>query len=222
MEIIKLKDLTKKYGDSDGEVFALKNINLSINEGELIAIIGTSGSGKSTLLNMIGLLDKPTSGEVYINGRNIKNLKNREISVIRNEEIGFIFQSFNLIYNLSVLKNVEMPLIYSKKNKSNRFEKCKEITRKLRIEKHLHKTPDKLSGGERQRVAIARALVNEGNIILADEPTGALDKKTGNEVMEILREINAEGKTVIIVTHNENIANMCSRVVKIEDGAIVS
>lgn len=221
MEIIKLNNIGKVYGQQTGKTYALKNVNLTINKGEFIAIIGPSGSGKSTLLNILGLIDGPTTGEYYLNGRTVTGLSSKELARIRNEEIGFIFQNFNLLNDYMVVDNIAMPLLYSKKNKSSRYLKAQEMMNSLGIRQHQSKTPDLLSGGEKQRVAIARALINDANIILADEPTGSLDKQNGIEVLEKLREINKEGKTVIIITHDENIAKQCNRIIKIQDGEIV-
>ncbi|MGL4772084.1 MAG: ABC transporter ATP-binding protein [Clostridium sp.] len=221
MEIIKLINVKKVYGEGSGETFALKNINLTIESGELVAIVGPSGSGKSTLLNIIGLIDAPTEGEYLLNGKSVKGRSSKELAVIRNEELGFIFQNFNLLNDYTVVDNVAMPLTYSRKNKGDKYRKSIEMLNTLGMGAHVTKTPDKLSGGEKQRVAIARALINNANVILADEPTGALDKKNGVEVMEKLKAINGAGKTVVIITHDESIAKECKRVIRIEDGQII-
>lgn len=218
MEIVKLVNISKTYGENDAKVEALKNISLTINEGELVAIVGSSGSGKSTLLNIIGCIDKPTEGECFIDNINTKNCKERELAKCRNKLLGFVLQYFGLITSYTVYENVELPLIYSKSK--GRKEKVVNILKKLNIYDKENKLPSELSGGQNQRVAIARALVNEPKIILADEPTGALDKKTSQQVMDILLGLNKEGKTIIIVTHDENISKQCHRTIRIEDGYI--
>lgn len=220
MEIIKLDNISKIYGFNDGKVEAIKNISLKINEGELVAIVGASGSGKSTLLNLIGCIDKPTSGKYFINSYDTSGYSEKELAKCRNSNIGFVLQYFGLINSYTVYENVELPLIYSKiKNKK---ELIVDILKKLDIIEKKDKTPSELSGGQNQRVAIARALVNNPKIILADEPTGALDKDTSQQVMDILIELNKQGRTVVIVTHDENISNRCDKVIRIEDGCIKS
>ena len=220
MEIIKLVDIGKTYGKgTDAETVALKNINLTINEGEFISIMGPSGSGKSTLLNILGCIDNPTEGKYYLNNKEVSLLKGKELARIRNEEIGFIFQNFNLLYDYNLIDNVSLPLSYSKK-KLPKTKTAIDMLDRLGLGVHKLKTPDQLSGGQKQRVAIGRALINEPKIILADEPTGALDRKTGMEVMEMLKEINREGKTVIIITHDKSIGEQCDRMIKIADGEI--
>ncbi|WP_055071381.1 ABC transporter ATP-binding protein [Clostridium massiliamazoniense] len=220
MEIIKLIDIGKTYGKgTEAETVALKNINLTINEGEFISIMGPSGSGKSTLLNILGCVDNPTEGKYYLNNKEVSLLKGKELARIRNEEIGFIFQNFNLLYDYNLIDNVSLPLSYSKK-KLPKVKTAMDMLDKLGLGAHKLKTPDQLSGGQKQRVAIGRALINSPKIILADEPTGALDRKTGMEVMDMLKEINREGKTVIIITHEKNIGEQCDRMIKIADGEI--
>ncbi len=220
MEIIKLVDIGKTYGKgTDAETVALKNINLTINEGEFISIMGPSGSGKSTLLNILGCIDNPTEGKYYLNNKEVSLLKGKELARIRNEEIGFIFQNFNLLYDYNLIDNVSLPLSYSKK-KLPKTKTAIDMLDRLGLGVHKLKTTDQLSGGQKQRVAIGRALINEPKIILADEPTGALDRKTGMEVMEMLKEINREGKTVIIITHDKSIGEQCDRMIKIADGEI--
>lgn len=218
MEIIKLENISKTYGVNDVKVVALKKISLTINEGELVAIIGASGSGKSTLLNIIGCIDKPSSGDYFIDGSNTNGFNEKEFARCRNYHIGFVLQYFGLINSYTVYENVELPLIYAK-NK-NRKEQILKILESLNILEKKDKLPSELSGGQNQRVAIARALVNNPKIILADEPTGALDKNTSQQVMDILIQLNKEGKTVVIVTHDENISKQCERVIRIEDGFI--
>lgn len=220
MSIISLKNINKTYGEGGAKTAALKNINIEIEKGEMIAIMGPSGSGKTTLLNILGLLDIPSNGEYYLDGELVKKIKVDGLARIRNKKIGFIFQNFNLLYDYSNLYNVQMPLTYSK-NKKNMRERSVEMLKSVGLKDHVNKTPNELSGGQKQRVAIARALVNEPEIILADEPTGALDKKTGEEILELLKTINKEGKTIIIVTHDINIANYCHRIINIVDGEVV-
>ncbi|WP_055071813.1 ABC transporter ATP-binding protein [Clostridium massiliamazoniense] len=218
MEVIKLIDIGKTYGKgTDAETIALKKINLTINEGDFISIMGPSGSGKSTLLNILGCIDNPTEGKYYLNNKEVSLLKGKELAIIRNEEIGFVFQNFNLLYDYNLIDNISLPLSYSKK-KLPKVKTAIDMLDKLGLGAHKLKTPDKLSGGQKQRVAIGRALINNPKIILADEPTGALDRKTGMEVMEMLKNINSEGKTVIIITHDYNIAKQCNKIIKIEDG----
>ena len=220
MNAVTLRNVNKNYGNGEGLVKALKNINLEIKEGEMISIMGPSGSGKTTLLNIIGLLDLPSEGEYYLFNELMKNGKRDNLARIRNKKIGFVFQNFNLLNNYSVLDNVEIPLIYSE-DKRNMRERSIKILSKVGLRDYINKNTNQLSGGQKQRVAIARALINEPDIILADEPTGALDKKTGGEIVNLLKDINKIGKTVIIVTHDINIANYCDRIVNIVDGEIV-
>lgn len=218
---IELKNITKIYGSKENKFKALSNINLKINDGEMIAIVGPSGSGKSTLLNIIGTIDNATSGSYILNNININTLKSKDIAKLRNKNFGFIFQYFGLLNDISVYKNVRIPLEYCKCNRTEASKRIDKLLERLGILDKKKYTPKELSGGQCQRVSIARALVNNPNIILADEPTGALDKSTGNEVLNILNEINKSGKTVIIVTHDLDIANKCSRIIKIEDGVII-
>lgn len=218
---IELKNITKIYGSKENKFKALSNINLKINDGEMIAIVGPSGSGKSTLLNIIGTIDNATSGSYILNNIDINTLKSKDIAKLRNKNFGFIFQYFGLLNDISVYKNVRIPLEYCKCNRTEASKRIDKLLERLGILDKKKYTPKELSGGQCQRVSIARALVNNPNIILADEPTGALDKSTGNEVLNILNEINKSGKTVIIVTHDLDIANKCSRIIKIEDGVII-
>lgn len=220
MGIINLENISKIYGANDGKVEAIKEISLEINKGELVAIVGASGSGKSTLLNIMGCIDKPTSGKYFINSYDTSEYSEKELAKCRNLNIGFVLQYFGLINSYTVYENIELPLIYSKKK--NKKEVILDVLKKLDIEEKKDKTPSELSGGQSQRVAIARALVNDPKIILADEPTGALDKETSQQVMNILIELNKQGKTVVIVTHDENISNRCDKVIRIEDGCIKS
>lgn len=221
MSIIELKNIKKEYGEKDFKFTAIDNINLSVEKGDFIAIMGPSGSGKSTLLNIIGCMDQLTKGEYYLNGRLINDLSNKELSKVRNSIISFVFQDFALMKEYNVYDNVELPLSY--RNLSNK-QKKQMVIRQLEllgIKDQIKKKPSELSGGQQQRVAIARALVSDGEIILADEPTGALDSQTGMEIMNILSEINKMGKTIIIVTHDEKVASYCNKKIIIKDGKII-
>ncbi|EKQ56664.1 MULTISPECIES: ABC transporter ATP-binding protein/permease [unclassified Clostridium] len=222
MSLLELKDINKYYKLKGSENFyALKHINISLNNGELVSIIGESGSGKSTLMNLIGGLDSNYSGEIFVNGRNIKKLRKKELDKYRKNEVGFIFQSFNLIGHLSVLDNVSIAMTLSNVRKKEKIKRAKEILTELGLEKHINKKPNQLSGGQKQRVAIARALINNPEIIVADEPTGSLDSKTTMQVLEIMKKIAQKGKLVIMVTHSEQVASSSSRIIKIEDGEII-
>lgn len=220
MSLIELRDIRKVYGTGDGAVNALNGISLCIEKGDMLAIMGTSGSGKSTLLNIIGCLDKSTSGEYFFDRQDVKRYKN--ISMLRNKGFGFIVQYFALIDDYSIYENVVVPLEYTKISRKAKKEKILKMLKSLGIEDKIDKTPKELSGGQCQRVAIARALINDPDVILADEPTGALDKKTSSEIMKILKELNNQGKTIIIVTHDENIAKQCNTIIKLEDGMLIS
>lgn len=220
--LISLENVSKTYNNGKIKVEALKNINLEINEGEFIAIVGTSGSGKSTLLNILGLLDKCTEGIYKLNGQDIGNIKDKAKAELRNNNFGFVVQYFALINDYTSFENIEIPLEYARVKKSKRKVLIADILEKLNISDKEKVTPKELSGGQNQRVAIARALVNNPHVILADEPTGALDSNTSKEVMGIFQGLNKEGKTIIIVTHDVNIANYCNRIISIEDGRIVS
>ena len=220
--IINVKDIKKSYTVGTQEVNALRGINLSVKKGEFISIMGPSGSGKTTLMNIIGCLDTPSSGEYELNGSLVSKLEDDELARIRNKEIGFVFQSFNLLAKNSVLENVMLPLKYAGFNKSEAVKKSNEVIDKVGLTDRLAHTPAELSGGQQQRVAIARALVNKPSIIFADEPTGNLDSKTGKEVMTIFKELNASGQTIILITHEESIANQSNRIITIKDGLIKS
>jgi putative ABC transport system ATP-binding protein len=220
--IINVKEIKKSYTVGTQEVNALRGINLSVEKGEFISIMGPSGSGKTTLMNIIGCLDTPSSGEYELNGSLVSKLEDDELARIRNKEIGFVFQSFNLLAKNSVLENVMLPLKYAGFEKSEAVKKSNEVIDKVGLSDRLAHTPAELSGGQQQRVAIARALVNKPSIIFADEPTGNLDSKTGKEVMTIFKELNASGQTIILITHEESIANQSNRIITIKDGLIKS
>lgn len=222
MSLIELKNISKSYGKGDNIVTALKNISLSIDKGEFIAISGTSGSGKSTLMNMIGCLDAQSTGEYTLDGIDVSNIPDNKLSHIRNREIGFIFQSFNLIPSLTASENVELPLIYRGLPRQIRKELTFRALERVSLKNRMEHRPGQMSGGQQQRVAIARAIAASPPIILADEPTGNLDSKCGAEVMRILYDLNGQGKTVIIITHDDKIASHAARVIRINDGAITS
>jgi len=219
--LIEIKDLKKKYIMGEIEVEALKGVNLNINENEFVSIMGPSGSGKSTLMNILGCLDIPSSGDYIFDAVNVATLDDDELSEIRNRKIGFIFQTFNLLPKLNALQNVELPLVYAGKDKAERKKLAYEALAKMGLEERAHHKPNELSGGQRQRVAIARALVTKPGIILADEPTGNLDSKTGVEIMSIFRELHQEGNTIILITHEPEIAEYADRGIVIKDGLIV-
>ena len=218
--MIVIKDLYKIYQMGDSEVRALDGINLHIKPHEFVAIIGPSGSGKSTLMNMIGCLDVPTSGEYYLNGEDVSNLKDDEQAEIRNKTIGFIFQQYNLLPKLTALENVELPLIYRGISRSERRKMALEALKRVGMEERADHLPKELSGGQQQRVSIARALAGKPPMILADEPTGALDSKTGAELMTMLKELHSEGNTIVLITHDSDIARQAKRIVRIQDGKI--
>lgn len=219
--MIRMNKITKEYGKNENYIRALSEIDFEVNKGEFVAITGSSGSGKTTLLNIIGCMDRPTSGSYMINGKEAASLSSSEQAKIRNQTFGFVMQNYALIDHFSVYKNVELPLKYAKKITS-RETRISELLKILDIEDKKNQITDSLSGGQKQRVAIARALVNDAEIILADEPTGALDTKNGIQVMEILSGLHQQGKTIIMVTHNPELTGYCSRIVKMEDGKIVS
>lgn len=222
--LIEMKEIIKAYNIGlESEIEILHGIDLKIYEGEFVAIVGESGSGKSTLMNIIGVLDKQTKGEYYLDGIDIKNANEAEMNVIRNKKIGFVFQNFNLIGRTSALRNVELPMLYAGVPAEQRTKRAKELLSKVGMESRMNHMPNELSGGQKQRVAIARSLVNNPAIILADEPTGALDSETSTMVMNIFNDLNKnQGKTIIIITHSKEIAEQCPRIVTIKDGKIIN
>ena len=220
-KVIELKDIHKSYRIGDSEFTVLKGIDLQIEEGEFIALMGPSGSGKSTLLNIVGCLDRPTSGQFLLLGQEISQTSDDELARVRREELGFIFQTFNLIGRISVLKNVEVPMMLSGVTREKRKERALKLLESVGIAHRSNFSPQNISGGERQRVAIARALANNPKIIIADEPTGNLDLKNSDEVMKILNNLYKEGRTIIMVTHNPEITENCSRVIRLRDGRIL-
>lgn len=221
-KLIDLKNVSKSYRNGDQELQVLKDVHLEVEEGEFVAIMGPSGSGKSTLMNIIGMLDRPTSGEYYLEGEEVAKLSEKKLAKVRNQQIGFVFQQFFLLSKLNALQNVELSLIYAGVSQSKRKALAEQYLKKVELETRMHHLPSELSGGQKQRVAIARALVNHPSIILADEPTGALDTKTGEQIMELLTELNREGKTIIMVTHEPEIAAFAKRQIVIRDGVISS
>ena len=220
--LVEIKDVCKVYNPGENEVRALDHVSLTIDEQEFVAIIGHSGSGKSTLMNMLGCLDVPTSGEYWLHGQDVSALSDDALSDIRNREIGFIFQGFNLIPNLTALENVELPLIYRGVSKSVREELSVEALKKVGLEHRMDHKPSEMSGGQQQRVAIARAIAQAPPVILADEPSGNLDSNSTKEIMDILKGLHKEGRTVILITHDNEIAAQAKRVIKIRDGKIES
>ena len=221
MELITIQDMCKIYNPGENEVRALDHVNLTIDQGEYVAIIGHSGSGKSTLMNMLGCLDVPTSGSYYLNGKDLSRLKDDELSDIRNLEIGFIFQGFNLIGNLTALENVELPLIYRGVPKAKRRQLSVEALKKVGLSHRMGHKPNQMSGGQQQRVAIARAIAAQPPVILADEPTGNLDSSSTKEIIGILEQLHDMGRTVIIITHDDEIAQQAWRRIRIKDGRVV-
>ncbi len=221
-KLIEIKQITKVYEMGEEKLYALSGVDLIIEKNEYVAIMGPSGSGKSTLMNIIGCLDTPTSGEYFLNGKDVHEMDDNELAEIRNKEIGFVFQTFNLLPRSNAIHNVELPLIYSGLPKSERLKRAEEALINVGLGDRMTHKPNELSGGQRQRVSVARALINKPSILLADEPTGNLDTKTGEEIMQLFRELSLKGNTIIIVTHEEDIAKHANRIVKIRDGMIES
>lgn len=220
--LIKITNIKRDFPLGNEIVYVLKGIDLEINKGEYVALMGPSGSGKSTLMNLLGCLDTPTSGTYILNGKNVSEMQDDELAGIRNKEIGFVFQTFNLMPRTTALDNVALPMVYAGHSKSERIERATEVLTQVGLNDRMDHKPNQLSGGQRQRVAVARALVNKPSIILADEPTGNLDSKTSVEIMGLFNEIHAQGNTVILVTHEEDIAAYAHRIIRLRDGVIES
>ncbi|HOV91549.1 MAG TPA: ABC transporter ATP-binding protein [Candidatus Kapabacteria bacterium] len=220
--IIKLENIVKRYDMGETQVLALDNINLEVKRNEYVAIMGPSGSGKTTLMSIIGCLDTPTSGTYYLDGENVEDMEDNELADVRNRKIGFVFQTFNLLPRENCIKNVELPLIYAGVKSDEREERAIDALKHVGLEDRMYHKPPELSGGQRQRVAIARALVNNPSIILADEPTGNLDSKTGVEIMKIFHKLWLSGHTIILVTHEEDIGNNAKRIIRLLDGHIIN
>ena len=220
MALIETRDLWKTYVMGEEEIHALRGVSIQIERGEYVAIMGPSGSGKSTLMNLIGCLDTPSKGSYLLNGKQVSQMNDNELARVRNEEIGFVFQTFNLLPRASALHNVELPLVYAGVPSKERQERAREALRKVELENRMDHKPNELSGGQRQRVAIARALVNNPSIVLADEPTGNLDTKTGVEIMSLFQRLHDTGNTIVLVTHEADIAAHAHRIVHIRDGRV--
>jgi putative ABC transport system ATP-binding protein len=220
-KLIEFKDIYKIYEMGDSQVRAIDGVSFSIDRNEMVAIVGQSGSGKSTCMNIMGCLDIPTSGQYFLNGEDVSTLRDDALAEIRNRSIGFIFQQYNLISKLNVLENVELPLIYSGVHESERIEIAMAMLEKVGIADKRYNFPNQLSGGQQQRVSVARALAGHPPIILADEPTGALDSKTGKEILEFIQKLNEEGNTIILITHDNEVASKAKRIIKISDGKIL-
>ena len=218
--VIQVEDVHKYYDLGEQKVHALRGVNLTIQPGEFVAIMGSSGSGKSTFMNILGCLDKPTQGRYFLDGTDVSQLDKNELARIRNRKLGFVFQGFNLLSRTTALENVELPTLYSRLPKDDRFERAKKALEMVGLGERLDHFPSQLSGGQQQRVAIARALVNQPSILLADEPTGNLDSRTSVEIMQIFQELNDEGLTIVLVTHEPDIANFAKRIVVFRDGKI--
>lgn len=219
--MLDLRNITKVYDMGSVSVEVLKGITMSVNEGEFLSIMGPSGSGKSTLMNMIGCLDVPTSGEYYLGGKEISTYSEKQLSRIRNEKIGFIFQKFNLLTKLTAYENVELPLIYRGMNSKERKERALEALERVGLSDRLNHKPTELSGGQQQRVAIARALAGNPPVLLADEPTGNLDSKSGNDIINLIKNLNSEGKTIVLITHDREVASQAQKIITITDGQLI-
>ncbi len=222
VKLIDINGIQKVYKVGDEEVYALKTIDLDIYKGEYVALMGPSGSGKSTLMNILGCLDSFTKGQYVLNGTDVSKMTENDLAEVRNKEIGFVFQTFNLLPRMSALENVALPLVYAGVNKKDRLERAEEVLVQVGLKDRMKHKPNELSGGQRQRVAIARGLVNRPSILLADEPTGNLDTKTSVEIMDLFRDIHAKGNTIVLVTHEEDIAMNAKRIVRLRDGLIES
>jgi putative ABC transport system ATP-binding protein len=220
--VIKIRNITRDFPLGNEVVKVLKGIDLDIERGEYVALMGPSGSGKSTLMNLLGCLDTPTSGSYELNGKDVSNMTDDELAEIRNKEIGFVFQTFNLLPRTTALENVALPMVYAGASKSDRTERAKQVLTDVGLADRMDHKPNQLSGGQRQRVAVGRALVNHPSIILADEPTGNLDSKTSEEIMNLFNEIHKAGNTVILVTHEEDIAENAHRIIRLRDGIVES
>ncbi|MEE8105557.1 MAG: ABC transporter ATP-binding protein [Planctomycetota bacterium] len=218
--VIELDSIDMYYGEGDASLHVLKGVNIVVREGEYVAITGASGSGKSTMLNILGCLDRATNGRYILHGADVADLDDDELSHIRNDRIGFIFQSFNLIAGLNVLENIEVPVLYSSKSIVSRRARCKELLAAVGLTERMHHKPPQLSGGERQRVAIARSLVNDPVLLLADEPTGNLDTKTGNEVLTLMEDLHKQGRTIVMITHDPIVAARAQRQIHLIDGVV--
>ncbi len=219
-EILSMKDIVKCYEVGEEQQVILDHISFSVQEGEFVSILGPSGSGKSTMMNILGCLDVPTSGQYILSGHDVANLEEAQLARIRNREVGFVFQSFQLLPRLTAIENVELPLIYAGVHTAQRRKRASEMLERVGLSQKIEHYPNQLSGGQQQRVAIARAMVTQPTILLADEPTGALDQKTGLQVMELFKELHQEGRTIIMITHDEKIAQNASRIVRILDGKL--
>jgi putative ABC transport system ATP-binding protein len=220
--IISLTNIVKKYNIGSVETIVLKKVSFNVNKGEMIAIVGASGSGKSTMMNIIGLLDKADSGTYLIKGNDVAGLEDDELAKLRNQSIGFVFQQFNLLPRFNAMKNIELPLIYRAISKELINQKVSNVLKRVGMEDFASHRPTQLSGGQQQRIAIARALVGDPEVILADEPTGSLDSRTGKEIMDLFLDLHREGRTIILVTHDERVASLCERRITLVDGKIVS